>query len=326
MSDATEAVFPANLYDAWQRFWFSPQPAHRIAILRIVAPLAILGLLSSRLLNFREFFTDAGYHIPDLIAGPGGRSFFFHLIHGRVQQPFYIHPIGELAAHVVAILVVVFGLCVSLGLFTRVSTLVFAALLVYVALFDRVSAVSVNKLGTIVMIALCFCPSGARYSLDALMRRRPPPDDIPGAPLRFLQVQLVVMYCASGLCKSIQGDWLHNGYVLWSQLHGHYQTSLAFFLGGHLPSWVWPPLQGTVLALRTLRPPAPVLPPHPHPDRGLRRAHAPLCRPALPPSHLFQHPDDVAALPLPPGSGAALPAFTPPRLLRGPTQYEANDP
>ncbi len=234
-------AFFSRIYDAWLGFWFAPQKAHRIALLRIVAPLAILGLLSSRLWNFREFFTSAGYHVPDLLQS-------------RVQQPYYIHPIGELLAHLIAILLVLSGLCVSLGLVTRPANVLFAGLLGYASLFDRVSAVSVNKLGTTVMIALCFCPSGARYSLDALLRRRPAPDEFPGAPLRFLQVQLAVMYCASGLCKTLQGDWLKNGYVLWSQIQGHYQTAFAYFFGGHLPSWLWPPLQALVLGYELLAP------------------------------------------------------------------------
>ncbi len=229
---------------AWDRFWFTPQPAHRLALFRIIAPLAILGLLSSRLLHWGEFFTATGFHVPEL--GPG-----------RVQQPLYIEPISAPAALTVTVLLVAAGLCVSLGLFTRVANVIFAALLAYVALFDRVSAVSVNKLGTTVMVALCFCDSGAAYSLDALRRRRggrPGEPQVNGAVVRFLQVQLGVMYCASALCKGGHGDWLKNNYVLWSQLHGHYQTAVAYHLARLMPAWGWPPLQWMVFSYELLAP------------------------------------------------------------------------
>jgi hypothetical protein len=229
---------------AWNRFWFDPQPAHRIALFRIFAPLAILGLMSSRIWNWQEFLTHAGFHVPEFqTATP--------------DQPIYFAPIGVDTAFVITLLLVASGLAVSLGWHTRIANVIFAALLAYVSLFDRLCAVSVNKLGTTVMVALCFCQSGAVYSLDARRRRRTernykPTTEIPGGPIRFLMVQLAVMYCASGLCKAganpaEPGDWLKSGYVLWSQIHGHYQTVVSYWVGRLLPQHAWPVLQALVL-------------------------------------------------------------------------------
>lgn len=229
----------------WDRFWYTPQPAHRLALVRILAPLAILGLLSSRLAFFDAFFTRDGFHLPPLHPG-------------SVNQPVYLAPLGDGSALVITLLLVVSGLALAAGYRTRLANIVFAALVAYVALFDRIAAVSVNKLGTVVIVALCFAPSGIAYSLDARRARSPgrqaPPAEVPGVVVRFLQIQLVVLYAASGYCKAFQGDWLKNGYVLWSQIHGHYQTFFSYWAGRLLPPWAWPALQWPVLAYESFAP------------------------------------------------------------------------
>src|SRR6185295_12675481 len=60
---------------------FVPQPVERLAVVRILAPLAVLGFLSSRIAEAPEWIGDAGFSVPDL-----GDT-------GDYHQPLYLPPL-----------------------------------------------------------------------------------------------------------------------------------------------------------------------------------------------------------------------------------------
>lgn len=45
---------------------FAQRPRIRLEVVRIVAPLAILGFLSSRILNAEDWLSTAGFRVPVL--------------------------------------------------------------------------------------------------------------------------------------------------------------------------------------------------------------------------------------------------------------------
>jgi leucyl/phenylalanyl-tRNA--protein transferase len=56
---------------AFAGFWRwldEPQPALRLELVRIVAPLAILGFMSSRIAHADEWIGDGGFHVPGTLA------------------------------------------------------------------------------------------------------------------------------------------------------------------------------------------------------------------------------------------------------------------
>jgi hypothetical protein len=71
--------------------------------------------------------------------------------------------------------------------------------------------------------------------------------------VRFFQLLVPVIYCASGIAKA-RGDWLHHPYVLFSHLHGTYQTPVTLFLANLVPPFLWTLLQVGVLVLETAAP------------------------------------------------------------------------
>jgi uncharacterized membrane protein YphA (DoxX/SURF4 family) len=220
-----------------------PTPVLRIEIVRICAPLAILGFASGRLAHADEWIGDAGFRVPDL--------------GGDWRQPLYVPALASWAAWAVAAAMVTSGLACSLGVKTRASALVFASTLAFVALSDRVAAYTVTKLSPAVMLAVAFSPAGARLGVDAYRKRkktgkRPKKLRTSGAT-RFLQLLVVVMYSASGIAKA-RGDWLKVPLVLWSHVHDSYQTPVAFALASVLPAWTWTLFQGAVLAFELLAP------------------------------------------------------------------------
>jgi len=238
---------------AFLKTFFAPQPLARLAFLRILIPLAILGFLSSRLSQPAEWLTTKGFQVPDL-----GRPDW--------RQPIYIPPLPLWGAVLVCLATVVSGACLSIGFRTRAAAGAFAGCLVFLALSDRLAAFTVSKLGAVLALALLFTPSGDAWSLDAWRLRRlegsaadstdgsaagaVPPAATSWGNVRFFQVLLVVFYMASGLAK-LRGDWLHEHHVLWSHLHDTYQTGASYLILKALPYSAWAVLQVLVLVFET---------------------------------------------------------------------------
>jgi len=224
--------------------WMAPpMPVVRLEIVRIFAPLAVIGFMSGRLVHADEWIGDAGFRVPHLAHNP--------------NQPLYMPPLPSSLAWVVVGVMVLAGLAVSLGFRTRVSVLTFAATLAFVALSDRLAAFTVSKISPVIMLAVALGPAGSMLGVDAWLQRRrgaPPPPTVQSlGSVRFLQLMLVTFYCASGLAKA-GGDWLVVPQVLWTHVHDSYQTPISFFLASTLPAWTWTPMQASVLAFEALAP------------------------------------------------------------------------
>jgi uncharacterized membrane protein YphA (DoxX/SURF4 family) len=181
----------------------------------------------SRFVHVEHWLTDVGFVVPP-------RAVVDY------RQPLYIPPIPVWLATVVAAVTITSGLATSLGYRTRWASGVFAALLAYLALADRLEAFTVNKLGTVIAIALFASPTGARFSIDAWRRGKrapsePPVTHVSWGTVRFFQFLLAFMYLASGIAKS-KGGWLSDPNVIWSHLHDSYQTTFTYFLASSAPA------------------------------------------------------------------------------------------
>lgn len=210
------------------KWLYEPQPIERLEWLRIAAPLAILGFMSSRIAHADHWIGQSGFSVPDL--------------GGSWRQPLYIAPVPDGVAWAVAALMVLSGLATAAGFRTPWAAGVFAATLLYVGLADRLAAFTVTKVSPIIALTLCASAAGSRYGIDAWLRRRRatgrPATHVPGGPVRFIQVLLPAFYFASGVCKA-RGDWLARHDVLWTHLHDSYQTVVSHWLANHVPLWGW---------------------------------------------------------------------------------------
>lgn len=219
--------------------WLSrPQHVLRLELVRIFAPLAILGFMSSRVAHADEWIGDAGFRVPEV--GPNDW-----------RQPMYLPPLSSTTAWVVAGVLVVSGLAMAAGLRTRIAATVFACAATYVALADRLAAFSVSKMAPMVAIAIAVSPAGARFGVDAWLATRRDPDrvrprEVRSGTVRFFQLLLPTIYCASGIAKA-RGDWLHHGFVLWTHLHDSYQTAFTVAFANLMPARGWTVLQAVVL-------------------------------------------------------------------------------
>jgi Vitamin K-dependent gamma-carboxylase len=219
---------------------WGPEPILRLEIIRIFAPLATLGFMSSRLGHADEWLTDVGFQVPRMTVPD-------------YRQPLYLAPLSTTGAWTLAAAMVISGLLVSAGFRARAMAVVFAATLAYVALSDRLAAFTVSKLSPAVMLALAASPCGARLGVDAwLKRRRDPavtlPRQVAAGSVRFFQLLLLVFYAGSAVAKG-RGDWLHHPHVLYTHLHDSYQTVLSWTVANVFPGWTYTLLQGVVFTL-----------------------------------------------------------------------------
>jgi hypothetical protein len=232
------APHPTTRSERVRAFLFAPQPIARLELVRILVPLALLGFFSSRLAHIDDWLGPVGFHVPDLRGGDW-------------RQPLYLAPLPIWAARLVGGALVASGLAVAAGFRTRMASAIFAGLLVYVVLADRLQTFTVSKLGPSLVLALFLSPSGARFGVDAWLRRRrdpnsPSPELVSGGAVRFFQLFLVVMYSGSGIAK-LEGDWLTKP-VLWTHVHDNYQTLVSYALQRILPAAMWWVLQFLTLA------------------------------------------------------------------------------
>jgi hypothetical protein len=247
MSDSAlgARMFVGDRFFTWLK---KPVPVLRLELIRICAPLAILGFMSSRIAYADEWLGDGGFRVPDLgVADP--------------RQPLFLPGLPAWAAWAVALSMVASGLALSLGFHARRAAWVFAATGIWVALSDRLAAFSVSKLTPVIAVALALSPCGVRFGIDAWRRakassgqkRRALPNEVVSGSVRFFQLLVPVIYCASGIAKA-RGDWLHQPYVLWTHLHSSYQTSVTLFLANLLPPFAWTLFQVMTLVLESFAP------------------------------------------------------------------------
>jgi hypothetical protein len=232
-SDPQRAV--ASSFAAWLE---RPQRVLRLEILRIVGPIAIVGFMSDRLAHAPEWISNAGFRMDGS---------------GDWHAPTFLRGLPPDMAWVLAGMMVASAIATSAGYRTRVSALLFASTLFAVGLLDHLTSFTVTKIGPVLMLVVALSGAGRVLGVDALRAARRPKRVRPLSGVRFLQLFLVVFYCASGIAKA-EGDWLRQPLVMWSHLHDSYQTSVSLGLASHLPGWLWTPMQGLVLAFEALAP------------------------------------------------------------------------
>ncbi|MFV8749403.1 hypothetical protein ACNOYE_02500 [Nannocystaceae bacterium ST9] len=212
--------------DHWQAFWHAP-----------ISPLPLAGFrqafLWTMLIYFvawarfaPEWLTAAGYH-PDASIDPGNAP-------GSPLLPEAALPwVG--AVFFGALLADLFG-------FARRWTIWILLLgAIHALLVDPIAAFTINRLFVIGLVILAVAPEPTSEGQRAW-------------PVRMLQVTVVAQYFASGLCKTIHGDWWAGEDVLWTQIQGVYMNDFAAWLVRTLPEWAWVVLEEITLWFELLAP------------------------------------------------------------------------
>lgn len=211
----------------WDAHWYAPVPADRLDAFRQALLYSLVLYLVARFTHATEWLTAIGFH-PSVAAD-------------RTHAPILpLLPPGM----TVAFAALTFT-ALALAIFTRSPRLrrpalaITLAAVIYVSLADPISAFTLNRLYVFTLLVLILTPAGATIS---------------AWPIRMLQWTLVTHYFASGLCKSLHGDWLQYSDVLWMQIQGLYMTDAAAWLVRTLPNWAFPVQQHLALGFELLAP------------------------------------------------------------------------
>jgi hypothetical protein len=138
------------------------------------------------------------------------------------------------------------GWMLILGKRRRLALLLLWSCAVYAQQVDVLSAHSLNKLYIAIYTLLLLGPGMWRDPTSGRLMQSV-------AMLRVLQASLILIYLAAGLAK-LDGDWISNPDVLWSQVQGLYRTELAAWLLKLLPGTAWSFMQHLSLAFELLAP------------------------------------------------------------------------
>jgi hypothetical protein len=212
---------------AWRRFWHEPIDAAPLELFRQAFAWTMLIYFIAWARDADEWLTVAGYH-PSAALDPVNAP----------QLPLLPEAALPFAG------VVVFGclLAYIFGFARHVLVWVLLGASIYSLQVDPISSFTINRLFVIGWFVLAIAPepepSGSQIAW----------------PTRCLQLLLVTQYFASGLCKTLNGDWWGGEDVLWMQVQGIYMTDAAAWLVRSLPHGVWRVQQELALWFELLAP------------------------------------------------------------------------
>jgi hypothetical protein len=141
----------------------------------------------------------------------------------------WVEPLSAVGMHRLFWLLAALGLCVALGIFFRLSALLFALGFTYLQLIDVATYLNHYYLASLLAFLLVCSPAGRVVSVDAWLRPKLRVNEVPRAWLWLFRLQVAVVYSYAGFAKA-HGDWLF------------YAQPLRIWLGGHTDMPVLGPL------------------------------------------------------------------------------------
>lgn len=196
---------------AWDKFWFlskSDSDLVPIALFRIMFSLVMFFFFLSRTQDLAFFYTDAGI-LPEQ---------YRQQVEYMNQYTIFSYFSSLTAIRIAHGMLLVSALFLAAGLWTRWSAILTYVL--HVMFFNRnmTIAFGVDMISSFFLLYLCLADSGARLSIDAILRKRKQGQSTLGhMALRLMQLQLCVIYGYSGLEK-LKGVRWWNGSAMWDVL------------------------------------------------------------------------------------------------------------
>jgi hypothetical protein len=184
---------------AWQRFWFEPQPTSTLGVVRIAFGIVVLGWTLSLAPDLKTFFSRSGI-VP---AQPSARWWFDPL------KTFH----SDAAMYVLYGILVLGAICLLIGYHSRLASLV---VFLGVLTLERRDPFIFNS-GDVLVRNLAFylmiAPTGVSLSVDRWRKEKDRFWEYPArAPwgLRLIQIQLSLAYAATVWAK-VSGTTWNNG-------------------------------------------------------------------------------------------------------------------
>lgn len=176
-----------------------------------IAPLVVLRLVFGGLLLFSTIRTVQKGWIDELYIDPIYHFGFFT----------WLKPLGPEGMNFVFTLMIISSLGILLGLFYRISTLLFFLLFIYVELLDKTYYLNHYYLVTLFSFWLLLVPAHRWYSLDTLIFPNIKSSQCANWHILIFKVQLSIVYFFAGLAK-VNPDWLFRAQPMATWLPGKY--------------------------------------------------------------------------------------------------------
>jgi hypothetical protein len=220
---------------AWDRFWFTLQEPHTLALLRILGGTMLFYTHLVWTLDLEAFLGPRAWLTRDAAAllnqTPDGRIYAWSYL-AWTDSPAAIWPLHIAALVVLAMLTV--------GLFTRVTSVL--ALVITLSYCHRLtgSLFGLDQINTFIAMYLVVGPAGAVWSVDRWLAGRrqrldpPPPAVTTNIAIRLLQLHMCVIYLFGGISK-MRGDLWWDGSALWFGFANLEYQSLDMTWMVHMP-------------------------------------------------------------------------------------------
>jgi uncharacterized membrane protein YphA (DoxX/SURF4 family) len=203
---------------AWDRFWFTPQQPHTLALIRILGGAMLFYTHLVWTLDLVAFLGPHSWLTADTVQllnqGPDGRGYAWSYLYW-VESPAVIWIL-----HIAAL--VVFAL-LTVGLFTRVTAIL--AFVITLSYCHRITGswFGLDQINAFIATYLMLGSSGAVYSVDRWLAARRG-EERPVQPkvgtniaVRLLQVHMCIIYLFGGIGKMRGENWW-DGSATWLAL------------------------------------------------------------------------------------------------------------
>jgi hypothetical protein len=202
-------------------------------VFEVVFTTTFLVWMSRCFLFWREWLTAEG----------------FHLNATELASMVYPDPWPTLsAAQVAGFAMAIFGsgIMLILNVWRRASLIILFFCALYAQRVDFMAGFTLSKMYVCTFAILAAAPAMRRDHETGRLTQCV-------APMRMLQMMLILQYFASGLAKA-SGDWLDSRDILWGHAQGVYRTEFAAFCLRHIPKWGWTIQQYAALSLELFAP------------------------------------------------------------------------
>ena len=218
--------------DAWNRFWFTPADPALLGLLRILVGGMLFYTHLVWSLELTTFFGNGSESLlPSGYRGSSEQASFLWSHFDWIGSEF-LWPV-----HIAGL--IVFAMF-TLGLFTRVTGILSALLLISYANRSFGTQFGLDQINGFMAFYLAVGPSGQFMSLDRwrLGRRQKSQavksSTLANVSIRLMQVHLCVVYLFAGMGK-LQGDMWWNGQAIWGAVANYeYQTIDLTWLSEHM--------------------------------------------------------------------------------------------
>lgn len=145
----------------------------------------------------------------------------------KMYFPFYgfewVKPLPAIGMYVVFGLMLLACVGIILGLFYRLSAIIFFLLFTYIELIDKTNYLNHYYFISLVSFLILFIPANKAFSLDNKFRKHAEVKSVPYFYLFILQLQMFVVYFFAGVAK-LNYDWLVEAQPLklWLPAFSHY--------------------------------------------------------------------------------------------------------